>query len=88
MSGSTQLPLTSARRRVASALAVAVLSFASPALPQPKLVSPDQGRFRVNGYVESQIRALADDLQPNHGYLSQWSTILNLEPERRHSPIS
>jgi hypothetical protein len=71
---------------VASALAVAVLSFASPALPQPKLVSPDQGRFRVNGYVESQIRALADDLQPNQGYLSQWSTILNLEPELEIAP--
>jgi hypothetical protein len=71
---------------VANALALVLLSFATSALAQPKLVSPDQGRFRVHGYVEAQIRALADDLQPNQGYLSQWSTILNLEPELDIAP--
>jgi hypothetical protein len=73
-------------RCISRALAATGLLLAEAALSQPQLVSPDQGRFRVNGYVEAQIRALADDLEPQRGYLSQWATILDLEPELDIAP--
>jgi hypothetical protein len=73
-------------RRAGPALVLAGFFSAASALAQPKLVSPDQGRFRVHGYVEAQVRSLADDFEPHRGYLSQWATILNLEPELDIAP--
>jgi len=60
-----------------------LLSFtlASLASAQPQLVTPDQDRFRVNGFVEMQVRTLADGFQPGRYYLSQNALVLNLEPE-------
>ncbi len=48
---------------------------------EPELVSPDQGRFRLNGFTEYQLRGLADDFDPGESYLSQSALVLNLEPE-------
>jgi hypothetical protein len=48
---------------------------------QPRLVSPDQDRFRLGGFAEYQLRGLADGFQPDDAYLSQSAFVLNLEPE-------
>ncbi len=51
------------------------------AAEKPVLVSPDSSRFRVNGYVETQVRALSDGFQASRAYGSQWAFVLDLEPE-------
>jgi hypothetical protein len=48
---------------------------------QPRMVSPDQGRFQWNGSLEYQMRGLADGFQPGKAYLSQSALVLGLEPE-------
>ncbi len=48
---------------------------------QPKLVSPDQGRLRINASVEHQLRVLADGFEPAKAYLSQSALVVNVEPE-------
>lgn len=48
---------------------------------KPTLVSPDQGWWRVNGYIEAQIRTLSDDYDPDLFYLSQSAFVLDIEPE-------
>lgn len=62
-----------------------VLLFVTPltvqAQGQPTLVSPDQDRFRVDGFAEHQLRGLADGFHPGDSYLSQSALVLNLEPE-------
>ncbi len=71
-------------RRIGRLLAFAGLvlaGVASTAVAQPKLVSPDQDRLRVNGFVEAQIRTLSDGFEPGRYYLSQSAIVLNVEPE-------
>lgn len=46
-----------------------------------KLVSPDQGRFQFGGFVEHQLRGLADGFDPDESYLAQSAFVLNVEPE-------
>jgi hypothetical protein len=63
------------------AFAFLLASPAARAEDPPRLVSPDQGRFRINGSIEHQLRGLADDFDPSESYLSQSALVLNLEPE-------
>ncbi|MGH0035256.1 MAG: DUF1302 family protein [Myxococcota bacterium] len=70
-----------ATRLEALALSILGLAAAAPSGAQPKLVSPDQGFFRVNGFVEAQIRTLSDGFEPGRYYLSQSALVLNVEPE-------
>jgi hypothetical protein len=40
------------------------------------------GRVQIHGYLEEQVRVVADDYSPADGYdLSQWYSVLNLESE-------
>ncbi len=68
------------------AAVLALLSASAAADSRPKLVSPDAGRFRVGGYVEQQLRALADGFDMDRGYLSQWAWVLDVEPEFEIAP--
>ena len=61
--------------------ATILLTSLSASADRPQLVSPDSSRFRVNGSVEMQLRALADDFEADRAYMSQWAFILNVEPE-------
>jgi hypothetical protein len=54
---------------------------AAPTLAQPRWLPGDSDRFRLHGFVEAQVRALSDDFHTSRSYLSQWATILDLEPE-------
>jgi hypothetical protein len=68
-------------KHISAALSVTLLLVALSHTAQAQLVSPDMKRFRVNGYLETQIRALSDSFESDRWYLSQWAAILNLEPE-------
>ncbi len=61
--------------------AVALLLAPLTVHAQPRLVSPDQGRFQLGGSIEHQLRGLADGFDPGESYLSQSALVLNLEPE-------
>ncbi len=76
------------RRGARPALLLAALALLGPAAAaaQPVLVSPDQGRFRINGAVETQLRALSDSFHGDRFYLSQSAFVLNLEPELDVAP--
>ena len=68
-----------------SVCATAAVLLAAPlamqAQAEVKLVSPDQSRFRLGGFVEHQLRGLADGYDPDESYLAQSAFVLNLEPE-------
>ncbi len=73
--------------RTVALLFLSIAAFGSlESSAQPVLVSPDSSRFQVNGAVEMQIRALAEDFQTDRAYLSQWAWILNLESELDIAP--
>jgi hypothetical protein len=75
------------RRKRISALALLFSCFvAGTAAAQPQLVSPDQGRWRIGGFVEAQLRTLSDGFDADDWYLSQWAWVLNLEPELEIAP--
>jgi hypothetical protein len=62
-------------------LALLLAPLATQAEDPPRLVSLDQGRFRIGGSIEHQLRGLADGFDPGESYLSQSALVLNLEPE-------
>jgi hypothetical protein len=68
-------------------LSAFLVALAGPASAQkPRLVSPDQARFRLNGFLEAQVRALSDGFRADRAYLSQSALVLNLEPELDIAP--
>ncbi len=69
------------RRALWIATAFLVILGSGAASAQPTLVSPDVGRFRLDGYAEMQLRGLMDRFDTDRAYLSQWAWVLNLEPE-------
>ncbi len=65
-------------------LALAVFVFCWPATALA--VEAFDGRVQLHGYFEEQLRTISDDFDHDGFYLSQWTSILNLELETDFAP--